>query len=255
MAVVACAAMVDPSPGGHVFYFARGDLARLRGNAEYRAMDQVSRPMLIALAATIALAAIWLVALRPKPADLAGTPAAPVTAIASAKDATTVSDGANAKVQDATAGDQATTPAAGKPAAAAAGATAKATPAKAAAPAKAATPTIKPAIEAANEREAPVVRDIRRGKVVVMLFWSAAGADDIATRGVVRDLSRHHGKVAVYVVPLSRVGQYESITKGVTISQSPTTLVIDRHRRVRSIVGLTELGELTQAVDDALLNR
>jgi hypothetical protein len=237
-----------------VFYSARGDLARLRGNAEYRAMDQVSRPMLIALAATIALAAIWLVALRPKPADVAGTPAAPVTAIAPARDASAASDAANAKVQDATGGAQATTPAATKPAAAAP-APAPGTPAKAAAPAKPAAPTIKPAIKAATEREAPVVRDIRRGKVVVMLFWSATGADDIATRGVVRDLSRHHGKVAVYVVPLSRVGQYESITKGVTISQSPTTLVIDRDRRVRSIVGLTELGELTQAVDDALLGR
>ncbi len=204
--------------------------------------------MLIALAATIALAAFWLVALRPKPADVAGTPAAPVTAIAPARDASAASDAANAKVQDATGGDQATTPAATKPAK-------PATPATAATPAKAAAPAIKPAIKAATEREVPVVRDIRRGKVVVMLFWSATGADDIATRGVVRDLSRHHGKVAVYVIPLSRVGEYESITKGVTISQSPTTLVIDRNRRVRSIVGLTELGELTQAVDDALLNR
>jgi hypothetical protein len=213
-------------------------------------MDQVSRPMLIALAATIALAAIWLVALRPKPTEVAGTPAAPVKAIAPARDASAASDAANAKVQDATGGDQATTPAAAKPAAGATGA-----PAKAATPAKAAAPAIKPAIKAATEREVPVVRDIRRGKVVVMLFWSATGADDIATRGVVRDLSRHRGKVAVYVVPLSRVGEYGSITKGVTISQSPTTLVIDRNRRVRSIVGLTELGELTQAVDDALLNR
>jgi hypothetical protein len=213
-------------------------------------MDQVSRPMLIALAATIALAAVWLVALRPKPAGVAGTPAAPVTAVAPARDAAAASDAANAKVQDATAGDQAGTPAATVPAPAKAAA-----PAKVAAPAKPAAPVLKPAIKAATEREAPVVRDIRRGKVVVMLFWSATGADDLATRGVVRSLSRHHGKVAVYVIPLSRVGEYESITKGVTISQSPTTLVIDRDRRVRSIVGLTETGELTQAVDDALLGR
>lgn len=206
--------------------------------------------MLIALAATIALAAIWLVALRPKPTEVAGTPAAPVQAIAPAKDASAASDAANAKVQAATGGDQATTPAAAKPAAGTTGA-----PATAATPATAAAPGTKPAIKAATKREAPVVRDIRRGKVVVMLFWSATGADDIATRGVVRDLSRRRGKVAVYVVPLSRVSEYESITKGVTISQSPTTLVIDRDRRVRSIVGLTELGELTQAVDDALLSR
>ncbi len=34
MAMVARAPLVDAGPGGHVFYSARGDLARLRGNAE-----------------------------------------------------------------------------------------------------------------------------------------------------------------------------------------------------------------------------
>jgi hypothetical protein len=110
-------------------------------------------------------------------------------------------------------------------------------------------------IKAANTREAAVVRDIRRGKVVVLLFWHAKGADDVATRGAVRELSRHGGKVAVHVIPISRVGQYESITQGVTVNQSPTTLVIDKQRRSRAIVGLTERGELTQAVNDALAGR
>ena len=99
------------------------------------------------------------------------------------------------------------------------------------------------------------MRDIRRGKVVVLLFWNAKGADDVATRGAVRGLSRHGGKVAVHVIPISRVGQYESITQGVTVNQSPTTLVIDRKRRSRAIVGLSERGELTQAVNDALAGR
>jgi len=216
---------------------ARAALARPRGAADYGAMDQVSRPMLVALAATIALAAVWLVALRPKPAEIAATPAAPVQAVAKAKDAAGVSDTANAKLQAATGGTPAVVPAT--------------TPA---ARAKATTPA-KPAITAANARETAVVRDLRGGKVVVLLFWNAKAADDVATRGAVRDLNRHGGKVAVHVVPISRVGEYESITRGVTINQSPTTLVIDRKRRTRSIIGLTERGELTQAVDDALAGR
>ncbi|HVF79055.1 MAG TPA: hypothetical protein VNA28_12225 [Solirubrobacteraceae bacterium] len=195
--------------------------------------------MLIALAATIILAALWLVALRPKTAEIADTPAAPVTAIAKAKDASAASDAANAKL------------------AAATGGTANAAaPATAAAPA--ATPSAKtaaPVAEPANKRDAAVVRDIRRGKVVVLLFWNAKGSDDVATRGAVRGLSRHGGKVAVHVIPISRVGQYESITQGVTVNQSPTTLVIDRKRRSRAIVGLSERGELSQAVNDALAGR
>lgn len=208
-------------------------------------MDQLSRPMLIALAATIVLAALWLVALRPKAPEVADTPAAPVTAIAKARGAAAASDAANSKLSGVS--DQ------GAAATAAAPAAAAATPAAPAAPATAAKPDA--AAKPANKREAAVVRDIRRGKVVVLLFWNAKGADDVATRGAVRGLSRHGGKVAVHVVPISRVGQYESITEGVTVNQSPTTLVIDRKRRSRAIVGLTERGELTQAVNDALAGR
>lgn len=198
--------------------------------------------MLIALAATLVLAALWLVALRPKTAEVANTPAAPVTAVAKAKDASAAADATNAKIANATGGAAAT----------AAPATAAAPPAGA--PATAA-PTPAADVKPSNKREAAVVRDIRRGKVVVLLFWNAKGADDVATRGAVRGLSRRGGKVAVHVIPISRVGQYESITQGVTVNQSPTTLVIDRKRRSRAIVGLSERGELTQAVNDALAGR
>ncbi|MFP5361925.1 MAG: hypothetical protein ACLGI5_04270 [Thermoleophilia bacterium] len=198
--------------------------------------------MLIALAATIVLAGVWLVALRPKPAEVADTPAAPVTAVAKAKDAAAASDAANARV-------------AGAAAAAGTAAPTAAAPATAAATASKPSTTPLADVKPASRREAAVVRDMRRGKVVVLLFWNAKGADDVATRGAVRGLSRHGGKVAVHVAPISRVADYGSITQDVTVNQSPTTLVIDRKRRTRSIVGLTERGELTQAVNDALAGR
>ena len=209
-------------------------------------MDQVSRPMLIALAGTLILAALWLVALRPKPPEIADTPAAPVEAVAKARDASAASDAANAKLAGAAANADAN--------AAPAAAPAPAAPAANAAKPAAAKP-IKPAVKPANKREAVVVRDIRAGKVVVLLFWNAKAADDVATRGAIRGLSRHGGKVAVHIVPISRVGQYESITRGVAINQSPTTVIIDRKRRARAIVGLSERGELKQAVGDALAGR
>jgi hypothetical protein len=201
-------------------------------------MDQVSRPMLIVLAATIVLAALWFVALRPKTAQVADTPAAPVTAIAKAKAGAAAADAANAD------------PARGADGAA----VARAPEAKPAASA-AAKPAVKPAAADASRRAAAVVRDISRGKVVVLLFWNAEGADDVATRGAVRGLSSYGAKVAIHVVPISRVGEYETVTRGVTVNQSPTTLVIDRKRRSRTIVGLSERGELRQAVDDAIPGR
>jgi len=217
-------------------------------------MDQVVRPMLIALAATVVLAAVWLVALGHKSSEIAATPAAPVKAIAKARKASAASDAGNAKLRAANGADKATAHAAAPAASAKSAAPAKAAPAKAAAPGKAATPAkaATSQISAANTRDAAVVRDLRSGKVVVMLFWNAKATDDVDTRDAVRDLNRHGGNVAVHIVPISRVGEYESITRGVTINQTPTTLVIDRNRRTRPIVGLTEPGELKQAVDDAL---
>ena len=56
----------------------------------------------------------------------------------------------------------------------------------------------------------------------------------------------------MHVAPVERVGEYERITRGVTVSQSPTTLVIGPDRRARAIAGLTERTEVAQAVGDAL---
>jgi hypothetical protein len=227
-------------------------------------MDQVSRPLLIAFAATVALLVIWLVALRPKPVSVDATPLAPTQAVPQATQAAASSDAANAQTQAATgAAGQATTaaPAASAattaPAASAAttapAATAATTPAPAAAPATTATDDAPAASD--GRRDAPILREIRDGKVVVVLFWNATAADDIATRGAIRDLDLHGGKVAAHVVPISRVGEYPAITQGVTIAGSPTTLVIDRKRRTRVIAGLSEPQELAQAVGDALAGR
>lgn len=209
-------------------------------------MDQVSRPLLIVLFATVALAAIWLVALKPKPLAVKNTPLASTKAIPKAEQAAAAADAANAKLRaQANAADRA----AAAPDAAKAGVD----PTTQDRPATSSKPS--PGAKAAGRRDATVLRDIRAKKVVVMLFWNANGADDIATRGVIRDLDRRNGRVAVHVIPIGRVGQYDSITRGVKVVQSPTTIVIDRKRRTRVITGLTEAQELRQAVGDALAGR
>src|SRR4051812_42007306 len=85
-------------------------LARAGSTADRGRMDQVSRPLLIALAATVALLAIWLLALRPKPVSVDATPLAPTQAIPQAKQAAASADAATARAQAATsAAGQATT--------------------------------------------------------------------------------------------------------------------------------------------------
>jgi hypothetical protein len=222
-------------------------------------MGQVSRPVLIALGTTVALALLWFVALKPKPVAIDATPLAPTQAIPQATQAAAAATAATAQTQAATgaAGQAATaTPAPAATAATAAApaaAPAATTPAPTAAPA-AGAPTAARS-ESSGRRDGAILRDIRDGKVVVVLFWNATAADDIATRGALRDLDLHGGKVAVHIVPIGRAGDYPAITQGVTIAQSPTTLVIGHARRTRVIAGLSEPRELAQAVGDALAGR
>ena len=214
-------------------------------------MPAISRPLQILMAATFALLALWVVALRPKPVAVKDTPLAATREISKAKAAAAISDATNAKLKAAT-GERATAaPAAAAPSKPAAKASTPSTSAQAKA---AATPERASRAIAAG-RNAAVVRDIKRGKVVVLLFWDPAGADDIAARGALRDLDLHGGRVVVRVVPITRVAQYESITSGVKIAESPTTVIIGRKRQTRVIVGLTEPREVSQAVGDALAGR
>jgi hypothetical protein len=187
-------------------------------------MDQVSRPMLIALLATVAFAGVWFTALGPK---VAAGPAAPRVA-APAAEATQAAKGANA----AQAGPEAASPST--------------------APAAAPTPPSGTTSASRSARQqAAILRDLDRGRAIVLLFWDRRGADDRAARSAVLGVERRR-RVAVHVVPISRVGELERITSGVTVSQSPTTLVISPRREARAIVGLTHVAEVEQAVRDAL---
>lgn len=207
-------------------------------------MANVSRPMLIALAATVALFVVWLVALRPKPVAVEKTPLASTKVVPAAEQAKAKADAANAKLEAARAAD-ASKPA---PAAGVKPATAKPQPATTAGSASEIP-------SGASKRERVILREIRQGKVVVMLFWSPEGAEDVATLLALADLNLRHGKVKAHVIPIGRVGQYANVLREITVAQSPTTLIIGDKGRVRTIVGLTESTELGQAVTDALAKR
>lgn len=222
-------------------------------------MDQVSRPLQIALASVVVLAALWMVALRPKDEESSGSDApsvaTPVDAVPKAQAAVAASDAAS-KASDAAsssvAGDAAA-PATPAPAPEPATATPSAAP-KGAAPVKKEAATVT-GPKADVDGEARVLAALDAQKVVVMLFQTPKAADDRAVARAVRKLDRRGGKVLVRVIPIGQVGRYEAITRGVTVTQSPTTVIVDRNRKARTIVGFTDGAELRQAVGDALRAR
>jgi hypothetical protein len=212
-------------------------------------VDQVALPYRIALVALLIVGALWFVALRPKGASSDGaqpTATAPGTT-GLANDVT--------KAQGAVSASQASaarTEAAAGQASEATGSTSTSTSTSTsgAAPRAATGGSDLLAGVGTADPSRPLLRAVSRGRVAVLLFWNSKGSDDRAVRRAVLHLDRRHGKVLTRVIPLSRVGRYEAITRGVDVQGSPTVLVLNATGKVRSIVGYTTGAEIGQLVSD-----
>lgn len=203
-------------------------------------MDQVSRPLLIALAAVVLLAAAWLTVLRPgaeAPAEPDSGPVAPLAeAVDSAEQASAASDDANAARQ--------ADPAAGA-----------VTPTDPSAPSAApsAPGGVDPSVAAQmGEGSIEVLEQLERGRAVVLLFWNGRSSDDRAVRRAVSRVDRRDGDVRVIVERLEELGSYAAVTNDVGVESTPTTLVIAPGGAVQAVTGYTVTRELDQAVRDAL---
>jgi hypothetical protein len=188
-------------------------------------VDQVSRPVLAALVAVIGFAGVWLTVLRPKPESQSSGAPAPVAAQAAPAPATAAPTQAAAK------------------------------PAPAPEPAARAQGSAEPAVNAAADPSAPILRDLEKGKTAVLLFWNPVGEDDRAALAAVGKTDRRGGRVTVRFANIDDVAKYEAITRGVDVLQPPTTLVIGPDRKARTIVGYTEAREIDQLVGDVRAGR
>ena len=215
-------------------------------------MDQVSKPVLIALAAALMFVVAHFTVLAPK--SDSGSAAAPM---APGQRGLENSIGkANNAVAESQASAKATEQAAGQPATATstkgkAKATAVAKPKGQAAPAKA-TPAAKPlpTLEP-GDRSGPMLQDLASGKVVVALFFNPHASDDNAVLHAVRSANTRHGRVVLHSIPIDKVGDYNALTTGVQILQTPTVMVMGPDFKASTIVGFTDVDSINQAVYDA----
>jgi hypothetical protein len=223
-------------------------------------VDQVSKPVLIALVAAVALIGAKFTVLRSNDGGGSSAPAAATapgqaglqSAIDKANNAVGVSK------QSATRSEQAAAAASGDASGGTAAPAAKAskhavTKVAKAAPAKPA-PVAKPAKPlpklAPGDKSGPMLADLAAGKVVVALFYNPHGSDDNAALRAVRAANRHHGRVIVHSIPIGDVGDYDAITTGVQVLQAPTIVVMGPNDKARTIVGYTEVKEVDQTVGD-----
>jgi hypothetical protein len=202
-------------------------------------VSSLALPYRVALVALLAVAALWFTVLRPKPVE-APPPTAPgATGLGNAV------EGAQSAVETANAAAQRSADAAG----AAASTPATGTGAK---PAEIGAQAQRRTADGGKDASGPVLRQLDRGRVVALLFYNRRGSDDRAVRSALRAVPRRDGRVVVRTSPLSRLGRYEAITRGVKVLAAPTVLVIGQGPSARAITGFTTTAEINQAVSEML---
>jgi hypothetical protein len=127
----------------------------------------------------------------------------------------------------------------------------------------------------AASKQATVEGELKRGNVVVLLFWDPRGADDKAVhselqllqavhRGlrplrnvpVVRRLLKAGGmelssKIAVHEASASQVASFGSFTRTAQVYSTPTVMIINARGQATTLTGLTDAFSLEQAIDTA----
>ncbi|MGZ4185680.1 MAG: hypothetical protein ACXVEW_09980 [Solirubrobacteraceae bacterium] len=189
-------------------------------------MANLPRPLIGLLVATIAFFAVWTIALRPSssggPVSSSSHAAPPATQPNPAASAHADADAAASHAATAT--------------------HASATKAK---------PVVKHTVTP-QQRQSTIETALTKHRVVAILFFNPAAADDRAVKHELDAIPARGGKVVKLAVPLSELTRYPVITNQVQVTESPTLVLIDGQRKADMLTGFLDQLELSQRVSDAL---
>ena len=235
-------------------------------------MTHVSRPLIGLLVGAVLFFALWIVALKPSGSGSGSSGSGGLgqyqSAVNAAKNSVKLQDH-----QSATAGNlpsTATTPHASSPPvttsahAPAAGKASTTTAAVTKAPAKA-TVTHKPHVVPVHKvaLHSPssgtglklVLSALREHKVLAILFYNPAAADDRAVKHELASISTYKGRVVKLAVPVSQLSRYTAITTQVAISTTPTLVLVDRSLQATMITGFASQFEIAARVASAVATK
>ena len=230
-------------------------------------MGSLPKPMIGLLVGTVAFFALWMVALKPSSSSSSGGSQSGglgqyQSAINAAKGAVKTSGQANAKLGAPTATTSAPSSRTTTKAATTAATTTPTTPAAKATASTPATKTTPQAKVTAATKPAPavstaaqvndVVNAVRDHKVLAVLFYNPAAADD---QSMVKELSTipATGLPLVRVtVPVSQLTKFAAITTKVPVDTSPTLVIVNAKGDATTLTGFAGTGEITQRIKDAL---
>lgn len=210
-------------------------------------MASLPRPLLALLIAAIAFFAAWMVVLKPHSSS--GGAAQPAAGAYNSPVSGPKSQAAGKPTKKAASGT--TTKA--KPAhASAVSRAAAAREAKAQAARRHAVAAVKAKQAAAQRRAVAVDSALAHNKVLAVLFYNPAAADDLADRHTLAAIPGDHGRVFKLAVPIDEISRYDAITNQVPVTSSPTLVVIDRRHQAQTLTGFADQLEFDQLVAAAL---
>jgi hypothetical protein len=97
-----------------------------------------------------------------------------------------------------------------------------------------------------------VAAQLAEGRTVLVLFWNPHASADGAVHEQVLLVGRKLGHaVAIDFAKADEVGAFGTVTREVTINETPTLLLINREGLVSTIVGLTDAFAIEQAIREA----
>ncbi len=100
-----------------------------------------------------------------------------------------------------------------------------------------------------------VEAELKRGDVVLLLFWNPNGSDDAAVHRAlqqVRATARNPRQpIAVQEANASQVASYGSVTRGVQVNATPTLFVINKKGQALVLTGVQDAFSIEQAISEA----
>ncbi len=211
-----------------------------------------SRSLIALLVGTVAFFALWMLALKPGSSNTSGKSSQGLgqyqSAINQAHQAVQTSNASNAA-----SGNDGTSSSAAS-AQSAAGSATSSSSASQAHPATSSQTGAQTGVHspAAATRFGTVQHAVAAHKVVAMLFYNPAAADDRAVKQELSSIPTHRGLVVKLTIPLSEAASYTGVTQQVPVNFSPTLVLIARNGEAGEILGYSDSFEIAQRVDAAL---
>ncbi len=110
----------------------------------------------------------------------------------------------------------------------------------------------KTSVNAAPAQQVAVEKQLKQGKVVLVLFWNPKGSDDVAVHKELQAVEKQQGgKIAVHYALADQAGSFGSITKTIQVYQTPTILLVNEKGLTTTLTGFTDAFSIEQTIGEA----